>query len=183
MIGNLKKMKFADFLSLCRKKCARSCLHHLIFFTVALFVFALDRASKLWIVNHLDPSETRPLLEGALYLTFLRNPGAAFGLFAYQTPYLIAVSLILIVLTVIVAHFTSHHKTLRTGLAVMLGGAAGNLFDRLQTGYVVDFIDLRFWPVFNFADVAIVAGVSLIAIGLIARPGFSPTEDSLRGGS
>ncbi|HAP32576.1 MAG TPA: signal peptidase II [Firmicutes bacterium] len=176
-------MKLADFLSLCRKKCVRSRMHYLIFFKVALVVFVLDRVSKLWVVNHFNPGEIRPLLDGAIYLTFMRNPGAAFGLFAYQTPYLIAISLILIVLTVIVAHFTPYQKTLRTGLAVMLGGAAGNLFDRLQTGYVVDFIDLRFWPVFNLADVAIVAGVFLMAFGLIARPGFPTPEDSLQGDS
>lgn len=176
-------MKHIDILSLYGKKVLKSCQSYLIFFVVALFVFILDRVSKLLVVNHLYPGEIRPLLDGVIYLTFLRNPGAAFGLFAYQTPYLIAVSLILIVLTVIVAHFTSCQKTLHRGLAVMLGGAAGNLFDRLQTGYVVDFIDLRFWPVFNFADVAIVAGVFLLAIGLIARPGFLTPEDPLRGGS
>jgi len=176
-------MKYAGFLSLYRKKGVKSCLYYLIFFVVALFVFVLDRVSKLWVVNHLNPGEIRPLLDGTIYLTFVRNPGAAFGLFAYQTPYLIAISLILIVLTVIVVHFAPYQKTLRTGLAVMLGGAAGNLFDRLQTGYVVDFIDLRFWPVFNFADVAIVAGVFLLAIRLIARPGFLTPEDPSRGGS
>lgn len=170
-------------LSLCGKKILKGCRSYLFFFAVALIFFILDRASKVWIVNHLNAGETRPLLEGVLYLTFLRNPGAAFGLFAYQTPYLIAISLILIVLTVIVAHYTSCQKTLHTGLAVMLGGAAGNLFDRLQTGYVVDFIDLRFWPVFNLADVAIVAGVALMAIGLFTKAGFAAPEDPLRGGS
>jgi signal peptidase II len=176
-------MKHTDLLSLYGKKFLKSCRSYLIFFAVALFVFVLDRVSKLWVVNHFYPGETRTLLEGVLYLTFLRNPGAAFGLFAYQTPYLIAISLIFIVLTVIVAHFTPQQKTLHTGLAVMLGGAAGNLFDRLQTGYVVDFLDLRFWPVFNIADVAIVTGVFLMAIGLIARPVFPTPEGSLRGDS
>ncbi|MEW5921807.1 MAG: signal peptidase II [Bacillota bacterium] len=149
----------------------------LFFFTVALLVFILDQGSKFWVVRHLAPGETWPLLGNLLFLTYVRNPGAAFGIFAYKTPFFIAISFVMIILMVIAAHILPlRHLLLRCGLAVLLGGVVGNLYDRLQTGFVVDFLDLRFWPVFNLADVAIVVGVFMVVIGLSRR--FGPFEQA-----
>lgn len=150
-------------------------LASIVFFTLALVIFFCDQATKKWVVQHLVPGEAWPLWGNVLFLTYVRNPGAAFGLFAYKTPFFIAISLLVIVLIVVASHILPpRHMLLRCGLALLLGGVAGNLYDRLQTGYVIDFLDLRFWPVFNLADVAMVMGVLIVAMGLNRR--FSPFE-------
>lgn len=155
----------------------------MIFFFVALIVLIMDQGSKNWVVNNLNPGESTPLLGEVLYLTYVRNPGAAFGLFAYKTPFFIVISIIMVFLTVIAAYqIPSRRMLLRMGLAVMLGGVTGNLYDRLQTGYVVDFLDLRFWPVFNIADIAIVAGVFVLAVGLSISGVKSVAEGPDQGG-
>ncbi len=155
----------------------------LIFFIVALIVLIMDRVSKHWVINSINPGESVPLLGEILYLTHVRNPGAAFGLFAYKTPFFIVISFIMIILTVIAAYqIPPRLALLRLGLAVMLGGVAGNLFDRLQTGYVVDFLDLGFWPVFNIADMAIVVGVLMLAVGLSISAGKFVPEGPGQGG-
>lgn len=142
-----------------------------LFFLAALLVFALDQLSKFWIVNNFYPGESVPFLGQILYLTYVRNPGAAFGLFAYKTSFFIAISAIMVILTIISAfQIPPRLRLLRYGLAALMGGVTGNLYDRLQTGYVVDFLDLRFWPVFNVADIAIVVGVFMIAFGMIMYP-------------
>ncbi len=156
---------------------------NLIIFIVALIVLIMDRGSKYWVINNINPGESVPLLGEILYLTYVRNPGAAFGLFAYKTPFFIVISIIMIILTVIAANqIPPRLALLRLGLAVMLGGVVGNLIDRLQTGYVVDFLDLRFWPVFNIADMAIVVGVFMLAIGLSISAGKSVPEGPGQGG-
>ena len=155
----------------------------IIFFLVALIVFAMDQGSKNWVVNNFHPGESLPLLGEILYISHVRNPGAAFGLFAYKTPFFIGISIVMIILTVIAAHqIPPRLAQLRLGLAVMLGGVMGNLYDRLQTGYVVDFIDFRFWPVFNIADIGIVVGVFMLAIGLSISAVRSVPEGSDQGG-
>lgn len=155
----------------------------IIFFMVSLIVFLMDQGSKNWVVSNLQPGESLPLLGEVLYLTYVLNPGAAFGLFAYRTSFFIVISIIMIILTLIAARqIPPRLMLLRLGLAVMLGGVAGNLYDRLQTGYVVDFLDLRFWPVFNIADIAIVVGVFILAAGLSVRVSRSVPEGTGQGG-
>ncbi len=155
-----------------------------LFFALAFVVFFLDQASKSWVVKNLIPGETWPLLGNILFLTYVRNPGAAFGLFPGKTPFFMTVSLITIGLILVAALvLPSRHLLLRCGLAVLFGGIAGNLYDRLQTGFVIDFLDLRFWPVFNLADVAIVMGVFCVALDLARRSPFEQLDPgSDRGG-
>lgn len=154
-----------------------------LFFLVTLIVLVMDQGSKHWVVNHFQPGESVPLLGQFVFLTYVRNPGAAFGLFAYKTHFFIIISIIMIILTVIAAYqIPPNLAKLRFGLAIMLGGVAGNLFDRLQSGYVVDFIDLRFWPVFNIADMGIVVGVLMLAIGLSLSTGKSVPKGPGQGG-
>lgn len=104
-----------------------------------------------------------PVLENVFHITFVKNPGAAFGLLAHQTTFFIIVAL-LVTGVIVYFNFTlpQEKQLLRTGLALQLGGAVGNSIDRVQTGYVIDFFDFRIWPVFNIADIAIVVGVSII---------------------
>lgn len=122
-----------------------------------------DQISKLVISANMLEGQSIPVLPPVLYITYVRNPGAAFGLFANQT-------LLLILAAVVAAGLAWHYRSefaeqgLRTkwGVALALAGALGNLTDRIRLGYVIDFLDIPVWPVFNVADMAIVAGVALL---------------------
>ena len=110
-----------------------------------------------------QPGESRPVLHPILWLTYVQNSGAAFGLFKGQHFLFILVSAGVIVW--LVRTFLAHPPLAplsRWACALILGGAAGNLVDRLRFGYVVDFFDLRVWPVFNVGDSAITIGVTLL---------------------
>ncbi len=115
----------------------------------------------------MEKGQSIPIIENIFHFTFVQNPGAAFGIFAYKTAFFIVVAT---VVTAVIIYFNytmpKDRRLLRWGLALQLGGALGNLIDRLKTGYVIDFFDFRVWPVFNIADIAIVVGVGILAIEL-----------------
>lgn len=131
---------------------------------LTLIVFLSDQISKLLVRQWLQPNQSVPVLNNIFHLTYINNPGAAFGIFAYQTPLFIILTLAVIGIIIIAyKQFPVHNRlSLKLALALQLGGALGNLLDRIRFGYVVDFLDFRVWPVFNLADVAIVLGVGLI---------------------
>jgi signal peptidase II len=148
------------------------------FALVALVVIAADRVSKLIAVDLLFRSGARsvPILTEYIRFTYVENRGAAFGVLQNQTAFFILVGVV--VIGVIVASFrymSNPGWLLILALGLQMGGAIGNLIDRVNTGYVVDFIDLTYWPVFNIADSAIVVGVALLAY-LVAfkQSGSSP---------
>lgn len=143
------------------------------FFLLAFVVFACDQLSKLLIARNFVPGETLPLIPDIFHITYVRNPGAAFGIFAEHTPVFIAVSLLMAVIIILGGRFLSgRYFLIRLALALQLGGALGNLSDRLRTGSVIDFIDFRFWPVFNLADIALVIGIALLIFSMIRRNSF-----------
>ena len=148
-----------------------------VFALVTLLVFAGDQLSKYWIDQIFLPGETWPLIPGFFHLTYVRNPGAAFGLMAHKTSFFIIVSLLVILLIVFGGRYLETRFFLsRLALALLLGGVLGNLGDRLRTGYVIDFFDFRVWPVFNLADVALVFGIFLLVAGLLGPGLFSPAR-------
>ena len=135
---------------------------------VAAVVLVLDQLSKLLVVRLLDPADPVSLLDGLLTLRLVRNPGAAFGLAAGATVVFTAVAAVVVVVILRIARrLMSLPWAISLGL--LLGGAVGNLGDRVfrgpapLRGHVVDFIELPHYPVFNVADSAIVlAGVSMV---------------------
>ncbi len=131
---------------------------------ISVLTLMADQASKFLILTTFTPGESLALLPGALHLTYVQNTGAAFGVFKGQQIVFIGVSLLVIVW--VVREFLRRPRTLAPstvwGYALVLGGAAGNLIDRLRFGFVVDFIDVRIWPVFNIGDSAITIGVALL---------------------
>ncbi|MEW6172733.1 MAG: signal peptidase II [Bacillota bacterium] len=136
-------------------------------FWSAVFVTILaDQLSKLLAARFLlDKAVSVP---GVLTLHYVGNPGAAFGFFANRTPFLVLVSLVLG--AVVLAGYNKIKAApvyWRWGVGLLFGGALGNLIDRLRFGYVVDFIDFSFWPVFNLADTALVCAVAVIACGVL----------------
>jgi signal peptidase II len=132
--------------------------------------FLLDQATKAWAVARLEGREAIDL--GVLDLRFVRNPGGAFGI-----PGLFPGLFVLVTVVVVVLVLRALPRTDRLWLAaaygLVTGGALGNVADRLfrdpgfPSGMVVDFLDLRWWPVFNVADVGIVSGAALIALLLL----------------
>lgn len=130
-------------------------------------VWVLDRWSKVLVVDRLPLWSSRPLLGKWLALTHVQNTGAAFGLLRNQTLLLALISVILIgSLFFFRQHILTFNRFGKFGIALVLGGALGNLYDRLVLGYVVDFLELPYWPVFNIADSAVVVGVGLLCIGI-----------------
>jgi len=129
---------------------------------VAASVVALDQLSKLWIKNNPHGVE---LLPGFLDFVYVENYGSAFGLFANQTFILITIIVISLIIILLFLYLSSPATTLSiVAVGLILGGALGNLIDRLQYGYVTDFIDVHLqnlyhWYTFNLADTAIVIGI------------------------
>ncbi len=140
-------------------------------------VVSVDRGTKFLVVERFQLGESLTVIADFFELAYARNTGAAFGLFASpDSPYRVVVLsgfAIAAAVVVIVYSFRSpiEHRLLQTGLALILGGAIGNLYDRLMYGYVVDFLEFHrgtyYWPTFNVADSAITVGVSLLAVELI----------------
>lgn len=140
----------------------------------ALLIFGADQVSKYLVLTRLTLGESwSPVAFFDRYITVTHviNPGAAFGLFPDQGSLFAVIAVIVVVAIVIYYRFLPAHNWLvRLSLGLQLGGALGNLADRLQHGYVVDFIDFKIWPVFNLADMAIVTGVGILAYFLMQEP-------------
>lgn len=130
---------------------------------VALLVLCGDQASKWLVRQSLQLGQSIPVLSPVLHLTYVQNTGAAFGMLRGHAPLFVLLSVAVAVWIVAELRKPDGHGRLTLlSLSLILGGALGNVIDRLRLGYVVDFIDLRVWPVFNIADSAITIGVSLL---------------------
>lgn len=134
----------------------------------AAAVLAFDQGTKLWAGRSLALGEVRPLVGDVLRLTRVHNTGGAFGLLPHHTGAFIAVSAAVILVLGVVLVGGQGRWLGRMGGALLLGGAAGNLVDRVRWGYVLDFFEIRGFPVFNVADAAIVIGAGLVALSLLA---------------
>ncbi len=148
-----------------------------VHFTLALLVVILDRWTKRLVATHLAMYSHIQIIPGFFRLTHTENTGAAFSLFAdspshWKTAMLIGFSLVAMVV-VFVLLWRQRHPLSLTGVALslILGGAVGNLWDRVASGRVVDFLLFYVkqyqWPVFNLADSAIVVGASLLVIEIL----------------
>ena len=144
----------------------------LVALTLALVVFVVDQAAKRLVESSLIIGESVPAFDGILRLTYIKNPGGAFGILDGSQLVLIIGSFVAVaaVLWMLLAAPPSRLTVLGCGL--ILGGAAGNLFDRLMAGEVTDYLDLQFWPleqwaIFNAADTAIVVGVLALLLSTL----------------
>ncbi len=139
--------------------------------TVTTVVF-LDRISKTFFSDLLSPGESIPVIRNFLHMTLVHNTGIAFGLFKNQGVVFIVIPIVAIVLLIYNIYYYKNNgeklsRVYIIAFSLILGGAFGNLIDRILFGYVIDFIDLRIWPVFNVADSAITIGAVIIAIKCI----------------
>lgn len=133
---------------------------------VAALVVMLDQAAKFWVVQNLPASASwsfSPDTARFISLTFATNTGAAFGIFPQ-----LGMIFLMVAVVVIIGIIFFHHQLpveslwVRLSLGLQLGGALGNLMDRIVRGFVVDFIKIGFLPIFNLADVAIVTGLAML---------------------
>ncbi len=141
----------------------------LFFLLTAALVVAVDQISKHSIAASLMPDESRLVIPRVLYLTYVQNRHGAFGLFGSHPLVLAAGACAVLVAFYLWYREQGSALLTHTAFALILGGAIGNIVDRLRFGYVVDFIDLRFWPVFNTADSAISIGVGLLLIRMLLQ--------------
>lgn len=141
----------------------------IVLLLTAAVAVVLDQSTKILAVRVLAPGESVPVVQGVLHWTLQRNPGAAFSLFR-SVPVLFTV--LAFGVTAAILFVTPRERSTPSAIAfgVVLGGAVGNLADRVFRspgpfrGHVVDFIDFRVWPTFNVADIAVVCGAVLIAL-------------------
>lgn len=141
---------------------------------VATAVIVADQLSKAVVSNDLGRGRVIQLAGGRVFLDYTRNTGAAFSILkAGGGLFLVLAVVVSISIVAFYRRLASSPLPVRIGLGLVLGGAIGNLIDRVRLGYVVDFIDLRWWPVFNVADSAIVVGVALLIV-----TSFLPVHES-----
>ena len=151
--------------------------------TVAATVVALDQATKWWALVTLDGGRAIDLI-GTLRLRLVFNRGAAFGLGSRFAP-LLAILAVVVVVVLVREGGALQGRIARFSMGLVLGGALGNLSDRLFRdgggflgGAVVDFVDLQWWPVFNMADTAITVGAGLLAVAAWRDPGLHEPADT-----
>jgi signal peptidase II len=149
-----------------------------------IVILALDRLTKAVIDRTMPLHHSISVVDGLFSLTYVRNTGAAFGIFAgshqaFRLPFLVIVSIIAIgVIVVMLRRLHEKETGLITALAFILGGAIGNLIDRILYGEVVDFLDFYWsnyhWPAFNLADSFITIGVAITLFFLMRAKGEDP---------
>ncbi len=137
------------------------------FWLTTLLVLIIDQLSKLWIVNNLIPGESRVVWDKVLWLTYVQNQGAAFGILPGRSWLFFICALLVIVILVAINSKQRLQAAMQVIFGLITAGAIGNLLDRLRLNYVVDFFDLGWWPVFNVADMAIVCGAVLLVVKLL----------------
>lgn len=143
-----------------------------ILWIVAIAVFLLDRWSKTVVLSHFSPGESRLVVPRLLWFTFVQNTHGAFGLFGNSPLLLIGLAvLVLVMFAWAFRDAVQRSNLVRVAFGMIAGGAVGNVIDRLQHHWVVDFIDFKtIWPnVFNVADACITVGVGLLIVASLVR--------------
>ena len=136
-------------------------------YAAAASAYLLDRVTKLWVEGALAGEPPLEVIPGVLTLNYTTNSGGAFGM-GRSAPLLFAAATVVVSVIIVVVSFRMTRHPVAIALGLILGGALGNLTDRVVngpglSGHVTDFIDLQVWPVFNLADSAIVVGAILLA--------------------
>jgi signal peptidase II len=153
-------------------------------------VVLLDQATKLLVDRMMTLHESHPVIDGFLRLTYVRNRGAAFGILSdaelpFQATLFSFLSLSALAAIALYAwRLPAESRLPKAALAVIMGGAIGNLIDRMRLGYVIDFVDAylgpHHWPAFNVADSAISVGVVLLILDMLWHPQSEPNAPAER---
>jgi signal peptidase II len=138
----------------------------MIYFVIIIAAVVLDQVVKHLVVSSMSLHQSIPVIDGVFHMTYIHNTGAAFSILQNQKILLIGLPVFLIIvgLVFIYKHRQDKRKTLLISVALIVGGGAGNLIDRVTLGYVVDFFDFRVFPIFNIADIFVSVGCALLCI-------------------
>lgn len=150
---------------------------NLVFFIIAPAIIIIDQLTKLIVIDKFYLSESLSVINGFFNLTYIRNTGAAFGFLADVDPslrvplFLVIPAIALVVIWVIFKKIPENNHMVTAALSLVVGGAVGNLIDRIRLGYVVDFLDFHWnhkyhFAAFNAADSAICIGVGLLMLDI-----------------
>ena len=130
-----------------------------LFYVAAALVIVLDQITKRVVMTTFLPGESRIVVPHVFWLTYVQNHRGAFGLFGGHPLFMAAIALGVVILFYTWYRQDGANAPTHIIFGLILGGAIGNIIDRLRFGYVVDFFDLHWWPVFNVADSAISVGI------------------------
>ena len=156
---------------------------YLLFTLSALIVVLLDQVSKWFMVAQLEPYQAHSVIPGFFNLVLVKNKGMAFGILglsrSHVAAYLLMGATLAAILVIVVFFWRARRdqKWLTVGLALILGGAVGNLVDRIRLGFVIDFLDFSIkgyhWPAFNLADSAVTMGTLWLLLNLVLGKSLS----------
>ena len=159
------------------------------YFWIAGAIVALDQVAKALIDRYMDLHQSHTIVEGLARLTYVQNRGAAFGILSdadlpYQSVLFSVVSILALgAIAVYAWRLPITSRLPQTALALIMGGALGNLLDRMRLGYVIDYVDVYWgrhhWPAFNVADSAISIGVALLVLDILRSPQPDATKPEM----
>lgn len=162
-------------------------IKYLLLASIAGFLIAVDQLTKMYIHTRFFVGESLPILPDYFSLTYVRNPGAAFGFLAQSHPefretfFLIIPIIAIIIILNILRKVSDSDRIQILALSMIFGGAIGNYIDRIRFRYVIDFLDFHYknewtYPAFNVADSAIVVGVGLLVWIMLNEKTRKPAE-------
>lgn len=157
---------------------------------ISLVILIADQISKIWIVEQLGPEPAlkyKTIIGDWFRFVYSQNTGIAFNFFPDMSPVFIITSVLISALVIYgyIAHLPNRSLFVQFSIGLILGGAMGNTIDRIRMGFVIDFIQVGWWPVFNVADSAITTGAVILAIYLLVAgdrydvPRPAPRDDEL----
>ncbi len=130
-----------------------------MFWLIILIIVLLDRITKYYIISRFSFNDIFPVIKNVFFINVLQNTGAGFGLLQGSTPLLIWLSIIVLGVILYFYERFSRNRSYLICFGLIAGGIIGNLIDRYAYGFVLDFIDVRIWPVFNIADASMTIGL------------------------
>ncbi|MBO4353855.1 MAG: signal peptidase II [Clostridia bacterium] len=142
----------------------------IVWIIVIVAVAALDQLTKILIINSYALGESHEIIPGLFNFHYIQNKGAAWGMLSdSRWVFIVITAILLVVLPVLLYKFRKVHVMFSLSLSLVIGGALGNMIDRVFLGYVTDFIEAAFinFPVFNFADSCVTVGAVMMAVYLI----------------
>lgn len=157
-----------------------------IFFIMGILLLVfLDQLTKWLVVLKLKPIHDVPIIDGIFHFSYVENRGAAFGILQGKHLFFIITTIIVMIFIAVYYYKLPKEKKyhpMRFALILIGAGAIGNLIDRIRLGYVVDFLYFKLidFPVFNFADICVVVGVSILSLFILINPDNHKTEGSLQ---
>ena len=163
---------------------------YIILTLLTILIIVLDQLTKYVIVDRFRYGESIPVIQGFFNLTYVRNTGAAFGILshaapAFRVPFFIIVPMVaLVAIGFIFRKIPDQDLKLSSALSLVIGGAVGNLIDRVMLSYVVDFLDFHWkyqyhFPAFNVADAAICVGVGVLMLDLLNQEEPKKSEETV----